>query len=588
MEQEIRLVCIDTSPSITCSHLFSHTGPENKIVRMPKKCGKNPFARVAEVRNSTNQHLPPTLAKQLWKRDGRLPGVYTLRLDTDFHEIDPRTTGPVRFAVEGISAPGVEHNINTHAQAEGEPNRLVERGHKDIVAHSINSLKHLVSKAGATRSKNFHANYNGNITLYKQTINCPPLYPTFEIDLNPSIHAQGTIAIAASGSIVPPKVGDIATISGLSADVDATLSIRADVLAVFDTGRKKIYESPIPELIFPGIFSSTPKLQIYVQSKVTLSVGVGARIGINYYAKNAVIHFPPKRDTHVDAGLKHSTSDLKLKVTPFAQAYGQTEAKLIPQISFDMKMFGKESNLAVRAETTAYLRIEGEAHGNAHNINPHKIKLPKIHTHNTKKRGLDEISLERRDGHLVRQPMGDLVLGTRTADDPSLYRYGYGPSPSKTSTMVKRSPGVPALRKRASPAVGPQPTAGGNKVLDNSATRTLALRVWVDITLDINVGTDNTIGALDRNSKFSLYKHTWTLWQRQIKKAFPNSGGNNHKRALDPLRTRLLPVLGVSPFEPSSLFKRGLKCPSTSISAAMTLGLQNIQGSTTIPFKKSR
>ena len=33
-EQEIRLVC--TSPSAPCSHLFSDTGPKDKIVRLPE------------------------------------------------------------------------------------------------------------------------------------------------------------------------------------------------------------------------------------------------------------------------------------------------------------------------------------------------------------------------------------------------------------------------------------------------------------------------------------------------------------------------------------------------------------------------
>jgi hypothetical protein len=48
----------------------------------------NPFARVAEALVSTDQSLPPELESEFWKRDGQLPQVFSLRLDTNFHDID--------------------------------------------------------------------------------------------------------------------------------------------------------------------------------------------------------------------------------------------------------------------------------------------------------------------------------------------------------------------------------------------------------------------------------------------------------------------------------------------------------------------
>ena len=52
-----------------------------------------------------------------------------------------------------------------------------------------------------------------NMTLFKKTINCPPLYPELEIDLNPDIHVEGTIGIVVVGTIIPPHVSNFSSIT---------------------------------------------------------------------------------------------------------------------------------------------------------------------------------------------------------------------------------------------------------------------------------------------------------------------------------------------------------------------------------------
>ena len=56
-------------------------------------------------------------------------------------------------------------------------------------------------------------NIQKNITLFRQTINCPPLFPGVEVDLNPIVQAHGTIGIAASGTIVPPHIADFSSVT---------------------------------------------------------------------------------------------------------------------------------------------------------------------------------------------------------------------------------------------------------------------------------------------------------------------------------------------------------------------------------------
>jgi len=61
----------------------------------------------------------------------------------------------------------------------------------------------------------FSPNLSGhNITLFKGTFNCKPMYPGLEIDLNPDGNVTGTIGIAASGTLIPPNLVDFKLVVG--------------------------------------------------------------------------------------------------------------------------------------------------------------------------------------------------------------------------------------------------------------------------------------------------------------------------------------------------------------------------------------
>jgi hypothetical protein len=45
-----------------------------------------------------------------------------------------------------------------------------------------------------------------NITLIKRTFNCPPLFPGFQVDANPSGTFNGTVGVSVSGFLYPPRV----------------------------------------------------------------------------------------------------------------------------------------------------------------------------------------------------------------------------------------------------------------------------------------------------------------------------------------------------------------------------------------------
>jgi hypothetical protein len=170
-------------------------------------------------------------------------------------------------------------------------------------------------------------------------------------------------------------------------------------------------------------------------------------------------------------------------------------------------------DIAVRAaETTLYLNLQLEEDGKSQKIKKRETKVVE-----PKRR---EVRFSRRSGN------PDLPPGTRTVDK-SINGHGYGRSPTKTSTVVGRSYLPPMLRKRGGGgggggggkglSPGPQPTAGGrgppagmNTTLGHQFRGCFQVRLQVDL----NVGTDSElVGIFDRNTKYSLYKKTWYLWE---------------------------------------------------------------------------
>ena len=167
-----------------------------------------------------------------------------------------------------------------------------------------------------------------------------------------------------------------------------------------------------------------------------------------------------------------------------------------------MSLFKEGYDIAIRAEATLYLILQLEEDGQTKDIKKREIG----------------IEAERRDVRVYRlsRRNGVKTLGTRTVN-----KSANGRVPSKTATVVKRTYPSPLLRKRTpglSP--GPQPTAGGrapptgmNSTLGNAFRGCLK----VNFGLDFNVGPDSELPGilkiLDRNTKYSFFKETWTIWE---------------------------------------------------------------------------
>lgn len=128
--------------------------------------------------------------------------------------------------------------------------------------------------------------------------------------------------------------------------------------------------------------------------------------------------------------------------------------------------------------------------------------------------GTTDVRVSRRVSRLSRR--NGATLGTRTVNQSANTR-----AASKTANVVKRTYPSPVLRRRTpglSP--GPQPTAGGRAAptgMNSTLGRAFRGCFEIKFTLDFNVGPDSDLPGFlkifDRNTKYSLWKETWTLWQ---------------------------------------------------------------------------
>ncbi|KAM6495268.1 hypothetical protein JOM56_009891 [Amanita muscaria] len=360
--QDIRLIC--TSSSAPCDHLFDNGGAEGKVIRLPENCGKNAFARVAKSWISEDQAIPTRVAADIQRRDGKLSHVQALSFDTHFHAIDATKMGQVSFAIQAATIPGVHHKIDTHP-VSSRSDHLEERGlFGHIVSKLIASIKTL-SEFNVNKSVTFDPiNISKNGTVFRTTIDCPPLTPGIEVDMDAKVHAQVTLGVAASGTITPPSVEDFGVLAMLSADVSGTITLQADVeTSILDTGKIKIFEVGLPGLDFPGlnaprILSIGPTFQINAEAKASLDLAVGATVGIDYRLDQAQVVFPPRdgQKGTVNNFALHSTP-LKLSATPFIQATGTVEAHVIPSLNLGVSAFTAQTGIYVNLDSSAVFTI---------------------------------------------------------------------------------------------------------------------------------------------------------------------------------------------------------------------------------------
>ncbi|PFH48172.1 hypothetical protein AMATHDRAFT_66125 [Amanita thiersii Skay4041] len=510
LEQDIRLVCSDSSK---CNHLFKDTGAENTIVRLPESCGKGPFARVARSWISNDQSMPSKLASRLVRRDGSLPKVRALHLDTQFETTSKGQTLNVQFVIRAANIPGANTDIPINNSDE-------KRGFGDFLGGLIDGIKGL-NDFDLSKSTNLPPiDINKNDTIFKESISCPPITAGLAVDIDAQAHAQASIGLVVKGTILPPNIDELAIVSNLAAKVNGNLTLTGDVAATIDSGKIKIFELGLPGLDFPGIFSLGPSVQLNTQAKATLDLAVGVTVGINYELKNAQIVFPPNSDP-TEPSFSLVDTPLKLSATPNVKATGTVEAHLIPSLNFGLSALGSNADIFIAFDSTAVMKLTLEATGPTISTR-NEVVVPEI-------KGLPDGSFARQhDKRLAyhkftfskRYPV---VAAAVASSSPAAEMETDNTSSSMASAHQTMSAASQSASLTTAPTVSTSTTTTSDAAT-STATANSTMSTGgpsfqgcfeIDAVLNFNVGANaKFFGLFDESVTFSFFKKTFQLFKK--------------------------------------------------------------------------
>ncbi|KAF9474083.1 hypothetical protein BDN70DRAFT_340803 [Pholiota conissans] len=356
LEQNIRLVC--TGSSTDCVHLYSNstTGAVGKVVRLPEACGKGPFAVVTKMYKSPDQTLPASLSRRAVGMNSTVQG---LSISAKFSSVNAPSTAPVNFAIRAANVPGAGGDLGAAAQVQRRGNSRVfrfARGITDFIDSAIDDISSLddfnVNKSTTLQPFDIDKSFN----LVDQKISCPPVDASVKIDVDAKAHAVASIGVAASGTILPPKVESFAVIAGLNAEIDGSVTMAADASGSLDSGKIPLFEVGIPGLDIPGILTIGPSFKVDAQATAKLDVNADVTVGLSYTINNAQLVFPPSSSSSQNKGAFNiGDTPLKLSASPSASASGTLEAHLIPSLNLGI------SALEDTVSATIFLELDASA-----------------------------------------------------------------------------------------------------------------------------------------------------------------------------------------------------------------------------------
>ncbi|KAJ2923672.1 hypothetical protein H1R20_g13421, partial [Candolleomyces eurysporus] len=358
LSQDIRLVCSDKSK---CRHLFRKLGAVGKVVRLPESCGKNAFAHISRSWVSRDQSIPARVASRLIKRDGTLPEVQALHIDTDFAAVDASKIGTVHFAIQAATVPGAESLFPSTSRIKG-------RDESTFVEEAMSSVSGLLDFQWEHLENFTLLDINRTWNVFDQSLTCPPISARARMDVSAQVNVAASVGAAVEGTIIPPKVDDFALIAILNANLAGALNLNAGLTGSISAAQR-LYQVAIPGLDFPGILTIGPSFYIDAKASATLDINADLNVGLNYKIEKASMVFPPTSKYAVKQGgaFQFVDTPLKLSATPSFQTNGRVEAHLIPGIDLGINVLNGAGvasvYLNVDAGAQMNLALEGQATG---------------------------------------------------------------------------------------------------------------------------------------------------------------------------------------------------------------------------------
>ena len=329
-----------------------------------------PFALVTRHWVHQNQSIPASKRSLLARRDGSNPKVMGATLSTAFangdhnsksvvlpsfylaEESDHAFRGQVTMHILGSSLPGAAGNFTQTPPVAGQ----TKRGLGSWIKKSLGDL----NEVHKTLNGSAPLSFDKNVPLFDKSISCPQQgkIPGFTGEAKVSLDAKvtGTVnyGVAASGTLVPPKLEEFGLFVGLDMDLLGTLGLDTTLTGSISTGTIPLFTTGIPGLDFPGLFSIGPTFTVNAEGTATLDADVTTDVDIDYQIKGAELFFPPSGGKSSGA-FTPGDSNVQLSVSPGVTSHGQVAAHLIPTLSFGINA------LAGEAKATINLEVDGDA-----------------------------------------------------------------------------------------------------------------------------------------------------------------------------------------------------------------------------------
>ncbi|KAJ7075244.1 hypothetical protein B0H15DRAFT_37212 [Mycena belliarum] len=418
LSQNIRLVCMRDSddPNSLCGHLYQNTGAVNKIVRLPENCGANAFARVSKAWVPEDQSIPASIKARLYRRAGTAPVVKALAIDTDFDQLDWTKNGKVNMAIHAANVPGAATDIEVPGSRrasrgsrrglfdhitskaagiaggiESEAGRIADgitsvAGGAASRATSVfgaatsaidNAASKVVTAAGAIETalkggglnKTFTPdplNVDKKVNLFNTSLpDCGPVAAGLSVDLDAKATAAPTVTISVTGSLVPPEVATFKAVAGMTANIQGTITVGAELSGHIDSGKILVFEAGIPGFDFPGFLSVGPSFQVNAQFVGDVDLQLDMTVGLNFDVKNAQLSFPPDDSKKLDSSaFSIGDTPLSLSASPSVKATGTLTAHLIPSLQLGLSIAGgkvAQANVFLELDTSAALILSLDA-----------------------------------------------------------------------------------------------------------------------------------------------------------------------------------------------------------------------------------
>ncbi|KAJ7246995.1 hypothetical protein C8J57DRAFT_1021980, partial [Mycena rebaudengoi] len=368
MAQDVRLVCHDASG---CPHLVQSIGAVGKLVRLPESCGASSFARITKDWVHKDQTLPVELARRLYRRDGVLPEVIGLSIDTDFSATKVPPAGPVSFVLHGLttSVPDIPKPQRRSRLAEPSLN---ERSVISVLQQAFQEFNSFNQASKKLPEVNLKKSFN----LVDEKVSCPAsgVLPPFDaavtVDVEASMVLNITLAISAVGTMIPTNFTKFGVVVGLDANLEGTLDMKSSAsvsAATIDSGRIDLFSVGIPGLSFPGILEIGPTFKIQAQATAALDINVDLKVDLSWCISGAKLFYPPT-PFHTPSGkFTPNNSPLNLSVSSELASKANLAAHVIPRLEFGLNALDKfaEATVFVDFDTSSTLTLSLDALANA-------------------------------------------------------------------------------------------------------------------------------------------------------------------------------------------------------------------------------